>query len=1155
MPIDDSTNAAEGAQETKEERRARKRQAKEDKRARKEARRLEKKIEKVQASEKNNNKKRALSPAPVTESGNAVNVAMQPAASLDGSEHRGAKRLKVDSPVISPGAQDTTGIAGGVADREKRKRGDDELPSQADPSLPSVDPPARDAKRRKPQPTNPDTLSGLPPSDREHLTTGTTPGLPPLNADSPVPETSEQEADKLPGTESDPYGAPVHLPQASRGYYSTTYYPDRKIPFQIPTGQLSSKARAERYKGLTENQIAAREAEYKARTENLPLAFREAFKHTARGRLDKVAHLWLIPRVHNYYQTKPDGRSALLDRIVRDLVHEFPDLHPNFLKLKSSSMEKEYLTSLRNLVSVAASGIKSALENPSKVEKIDKEIIKLLTGTNRPSRPHDLWATSLLDLLKTEEKETGSDIEGDDDDDREEQLAQARALKSGWEEAYNQFKKTEGAKRASRNRLKLQQEYWKSNFEMLPEKQQAVWVDLAGKADPSMDPEATLAKALPFVNLVNRRFCEITKIPMIILAGAPDPQNPGKFIVYHDAFSSAPSDVPDFFDGPDRFGDNYLLPVFRTYVSRYFGAPKENVATKVIPLPSPPDDSHEMGDTDFGASHEVPGGGSGETVGVTTPSGVSFAITPAPQDWTVPSREIEKIRSMIKEFISSSYKKAHGKQRIKFGTIVSHSDSYIDHTLLPTTKFTSIRDADGKPAFKESDDPHIIYTTDPMSMQWYQVKAYYDLLKDPNSKFEWRVEQSSTSGRLATLPASIQQSLQNSQSADLQAKKAKGRRKSKSNQEVAVGASFETVQPPRPSPHVRPAEPSQSAKGQTQRKKNSRRNPDSEDDAISSEDSGASSDFTVGSESSKGEDYRPDAAFVLRSETISLKGRRSAPHPSSSLAKSKPSTMDTSTLPGSATPASGGDEPYNEPRTQPEHTIRPAPLSRRPAEAASNSGSLLFSPEKSTSTDPRREKPDAMPPYVVKPNVEPESTDVPDSIIATLESVRSLSIPKSPRKDELLLPDLHLVITHCARLDRIFGARDPLLPSLPVTEGILNAACDGLRLFWSTLNDPCKPIPTCLTAERLATKADTTIKLLATEVLKAAFALVELLEGHDMLEGEGPGSFHFVSWTKYLLVLSRYLKFAESVDPMERQESCEDLSLLHERILELAVEP
>lgn len=262
-------------------------------------------------------------------------------------------------------------------------------------------------------------------------------------------------------------------------------------------------------------------------------------------------------------------------------------------------------------------------------------------------------------------------------------------------------------------------------------------------------------------------------------------------------------------------------------------------------------------------------------------------------------------------------------------------------------------------------------------MQWYQVKAYYDFLKNPSSKFQWRVEETSTSGRLGNPPASIQQSLQDSQPADPQAKKAKGRRKSKSNQDVAVDALSETVQPTRPSSRVRLVEASQSAKGRTQRKKNSKQSPESEDDAISSDDSGDSSDFTVGSESSKGEDYRPDAAFFLRSETVSLKGRRSAPHPSSSLARPNSSNLDSFTLPRSATRTSGGDEDSDELRTDPEDTTRPAPLPRRPAETGSKSGSLLFSPEKTTSTDPRHEKVDTKSPYVVKPTVEPESTDVP----------------------------------------------------------------------------------------------------------------------------------------------------------------------------------
>ncbi|KIO29008.1 hypothetical protein M407DRAFT_6486 [Tulasnella calospora MUT 4182] len=1100
--LGDFTNTVEETQETKAERRARKKQRKEEKRARKEATRLETAAENENAPDKKKKKKknkRQRSPSPTTRSENAANDAAELIGLGNGHDHREAKRLKIGDRINNSRAQSITPVAeAGVGAEKKRRREDEDEPAPAALSPASAASPAHAAKRQRPLPSDPtsqprSTLNDPQPSD------GLPPGFDGLA--QPSGDVSARDAVEGPTPEADPYGAPVHLPQAYRGYYSTCYYPDRKIPFQIPTGKLSAKARAERYKDLADDQVAAREAEYKTLSENYPLIFREAFKHTARGRLDRAAHLWLVPRVHNYYHTSQDGRSSLLDRIVRDLVHEFPDLHPNFLKLKDSLMEKEYLTSLRNLVSVATSGIKSTLENPSKVESINRDIVKQLTGANGPSRPHDLWIKSILDRLKEDE------LEADNDGDagrRQEELAEARALEAEWTARYNQIKKVHGSKYATRHRLKHEQEFRKEKFGNLSPETQAIWDDLAEKVDSAIDPVTALVTALPFVNLVNKRFCEIAKVPMIIMVGAPDQQHPGQFLVYHDTHSSAPSEVPDFFDGPDRFGENTLIPAFRNYLALYFGASKENVATKGIPFPTPSEESYETAAVDSGTTQGLASSGSGENLGVTTPSGVSFVITPAPRDWTVPSKEADKIKSKLKEFLANSFKKAHGKPRFNFATLVSRFDFYIDPSLLPTTKITTIREADGKTVFKETADSHVVYPTDPMSMPWYQAKAYYDFLKDRNSMFAWRVEEPSTTGKLVNPPGSIQDSLRSSKPTNAPTHKDKRRRKRKLDQDVAVSGLSNNGQPAPSSSRDQPVQPSRPAKRNAQPKK--KRNTDSEDEAVLSEKSDNPSDYTPQSETSKGQGSGSDSdpVYVLRPKTISRTGRLSAPAPNSALAKSsnRPVTGDD-----------GHDDDSDEPRTELEDTTDPAPSLQRPTVTKSKTGSLLISPEKISTKTVSHVVARTNSPYMVKPTTEPELTDIPDSLVATLE----------------------------------------FLPSLPGLDGTQHPPSENLQLFWNSINDPCKPIPTCLTAEKLATKAGTTVEGLATEVVKASLALVELLEGHDMLEEEGKDTFVFVSWTNYLLVLSRCLKFVESVDPMHRHEGREDLCILHGRVLELAV--
>lgn len=108
-----------------------------------------------------------------------------------------------------------------------------------------------------------------------------------------------------------------------------------------------------------------------------------------------------------------------------------------------------------------------------------------------------------------------------------------------------------------------------------------------------------------------------------------------------------------------------------------------------------------------------------------------------------------------------------------------------------------------------------------------------------------------------------------------------------------------------------------------------------------------------------------------------------------------------------------------------------------------------------------------------------------------------------------------------------------------------------MNLFWDDLNDPHKPVPTCLAATQLAKSAGTDVVSVAQEVRKVLLNLVDILEGHDLLEDGEFGSNSFVSWTRYLMLLARYLKFIQSVEPNDRGEGPEALGILHERVLDL----
>lgn len=193
-------------------------------------------------------------------------------------------------------------------------------------------------------------------------------------------------------------------------------------------------------------------------------------------------------------------------------------------------MEKEYLGGLRNTISVATSGVKSALENPARADNIDKDVVKYLTGAAAPARPHDLWAKAELEASKCEEKPEGQTL-------APEAGELPLTLQQEWDAEFAELKKVHGARSATRNRLKLEQEFRKSKFDKLPDAEKKIWEELAAaETDQPIDPSTALITGLPFLNIVMKRFSQLSKSSVVLLLGAPDPANPGKILVYQYVF-------------------------------------------------------------------------------------------------------------------------------------------------------------------------------------------------------------------------------------------------------------------------------------------------------------------------------------------------------------------------------------------------------------------------------------------------------------------------------------------------------------------------------------------------------------------------------------------------------------------------------------------
>lgn len=282
--------------------------------------------------------------------------------------------------------------------------------------------------------------------------------------------------------------------------------------------------------------------------------------------------------------------------------------------------------------------------------------------------------------------------------------------------------------------------------------------------------------------------------------------------------------------------------------------------------------------------------------------------------------------------------------------------------MLPTTKVIPVRHEDGTTGFEESSYNQIVYPTDPLSMPWYSVKAYYDLFKDPNSRFAWRAEELRGTTSLKEPPESVQATLQGPQSTNVTAQSDTKKSKKK-------GSS--TAKPAQPSlvPSGSRQTETSHASGKVFPKRTTQA-PDSEEEAESSDESERSSAYSVGSESSVGEVYCPETVYVLRSETVSRTGRRSIPPPPPIIVTSAKRHPAISNVGSSACGEVGSGSDLNQPFTATDPALSSKPLNTSCTE------SLVLSPEKNCNPQGKLGATKGSNRYIVKPPREPELSDL-----------------------------------------------------------------------------------------------------------------------------------------------------------------------------------
>ncbi|KAG8963451.1 hypothetical protein FRC05_004724 [Tulasnella sp. 425] len=941
-------------------------------------------------------------------------------------------------------------------------------------SSPSVRPPTSDAPLPEPMPApapsdsvgNDLNLPELPPPPSNQVDRQQEEQLldPPSNP-IPIHEDLIFNEANLPDKELEDHGNPTMVPPAE-GYFATMHYPNRKLPLKMPTGAITKEAYRFRYNGLTSDDILSKIQVIQQRSEACPAVFQHVLKSSAKGNFDVQVHWWLTPVLQKYHLIGDDRQARsryLRGSVLPDLFTAFPDLHPDYIQVRDSDMEKAYLDKTCNTISAAYHQLRLKLKVPGKLEVVDKDVIKWLSEPSQPPRPHDIWARSQLDRPRA------SDSEG--------AQSEPSQFAKDWQEKKATCLEELGAEAWEANRLSIEQDFRKNAFEKLPDAERKVWTRQAMAKNKPVDKTTAFVRGLPFITHVLKRFTDLAQVPMTILLGAPDPQEPGKLLIYHDTYvGPAPAHIEDFWSGPSQLGTRQILPEWRRFVADVFQKSQDTVQVEPQALP------------EFAVPPPTPGLAAEKVVHV---NGIRFIVTSPLQNWCVRSAECDEIVKNLQISLGDSWKETFGRARVDFNAMRNRTSDFTSSEYLPRSCKKMQAEPGGVMTLVDALEETICVPSDPKTMDPPVLEAWYKMFVDDSipeaRRFRWVDSKVAVPARTKKIPSSMQ------------------------------------IEAPKTS-----SRPSSKGKGKASTSARSNRKPDHK--AMASEEN-SPSDYAEQSETSAGEGP-PNPRE--RQPTVSRSGHVSAAPPIlAPISTRRPRSAGQA--PTTATPSSNTDTDV---RPTDSHVVLPDPVgTRRPAQAElpswhgmATSGTVLTTPRKTTlgpAAIPNSNTffklyaaEDRYPLYLPAQAIEQ---------INSFEYFHNLPLPSGINNNAGVdLPPLADLITCCIDLDLLFPMDEAEKEDGPYD---IQTPIDAL---WANLEDHKKPLPTYLFASGLCRKSN---QLIVPAVVLPAVGHVQeqlnALEGINMCSMAPGAPPQFQSWTHYLVVTAQFLSFLYSIPPSE----------------------
>ncbi|KAG8963811.1 hypothetical protein FRC00_005000 [Tulasnella sp. 408] len=546
-----------------------------------------------------------------------------------------------------------------------------------------------------------------------------------INAQVPLPsedheEDSPDERSATPDPEESDDPEKYGEPKSAKGRYATQFYPGRLNELKVPSGALSDRRRKIRYDGKTVEEVESLCDADKKAEQALPKYARGQIKGIKRAYFDAEVHLWLAPRIYNLSRLEDHSstKGTLQATVIRELFERFPDLHPNNLYLRNSTMEDAYINKIKSSLTSHTSTLKKkATSNNHPSARFGPVLLKSLGKVASP-RPVDLWFRDpdvklCLGGWWTEENQKVVDKCAPD------------VVRKTWISRYTSWRKRAFA------RLPLDvREYYQE------------WAEELKNEPESMDPEQLILHGIPFVQSWLHEFSVKTGIPFMLILSTQNAENPTQIDTYcQTGRGNAPSDIPDFKNMENDWVMKNFIPRWRASAEKAFVGHDSGAADLTFEL-------IDSALVDVQVEEPVRNG----------PEQVEGFNNP--DDLPTQARMREVVLSRIKE----SWMRGYGSSRVDYKK-ASLSEHLAPERRPRIMETFDMETTDGRGATILKTVTHTVVAPlkSPNDMGGRELKAWFRHVTDPgvppDNRFAFQGELAKLAARVTTVPTTIQKAL------------------------------------------------------------------------------------------------------------------------------------------------------------------------------------------------------------------------------------------------------------------------------------------------------------------------------------------------------------------------------------------------------------